>query len=182
MFEQRKAEEEMLQLKENDWDYLFQLAGLFKKFRLDDENMDEDTDVNKNAPGHVLSSKGEYFLAKAFWFNMGIVRFSFVRPQFVGGQQINKNIVRNFDIVRQARRHHAIATGTLEKRKRNTMEQFFDVIAANDPSVTEVNIVGDLKFLSLNAKEKIKVGAAFVINTHVTTVEIMNQLKLDDHY
>ena len=45
--------------------------------------MDEDTDVNKNAPGHLLSSKGEYFLAKALCVNTGIVRFSFVCPQFV---------------------------------------------------------------------------------------------------
>ena len=34
------------------------------------------------------------------------------------------------------------------------MEQFFDKIATNDPSVTEVNIVGNLKYLSLNAEEK----------------------------
>ena len=102
-------------------------------------------------------------------------------------QTKSHNIVRNIDFVRRARRHHAIATGTLEERKRNAMEQIFDKIAANDPSVPEVNIVGNLKFISLNAEEKIKEGAAFVNNafvnnTHVTTVQIMNQLKLNDRY
>jgi hypothetical protein len=113
--------------------------------------------------------------------NRGIVRFSLRVRNLLERQQINKYIVRNIDFLRQARRHHAIATGTLEERKRNIMEQFFDKIATNDPSVTEVKIVGDLKFLSLNAEEKIKAGAAFASNTHVKTVQ-MNQLKLDDHF
>jgi hypothetical protein len=130
---------------------------------------------------HLLSSKGECFLAKAMCVNRGIVRFSLRVRNLLERQQVNKYIVRNIDFLRQARRHHAIATGTLEERKRNIMEQFFDKIATNDPSVTEVKIVGDLKFLSLNAEEKIKAGAAFASNTHVKTVQ-MNQLKLDDHF
>jgi hypothetical protein len=35
IFEQ-KADEEILQVKEDDWDYLFKLSELFEKFRLDD--------------------------------------------------------------------------------------------------------------------------------------------------
>jgi hypothetical protein len=61
------------------------------------------------------------------------------------------------------------------------MEEFFDKIAANDPSITEVNIVGNVKFQSLSGVEKVKAGGAFARNTHVKCV-MMSTLGLDDDF
>lgn len=94
---------------------------------------------------------------------------------------IDKYIVRNIDFLRQARRHHAIQSGTLQERKRNDMEQLFDNIAANDPSITEVSIVGNQRFKSLNDEEKNKAGASFANNSHVKTV-MMSTLQLGDKF
>jgi hypothetical protein len=125
-----------------------------------------------------VSSKAELALAKAMCVNRSIVRFSLRVRNLLERQQIDKYIQRNMDFLRQARRHHAIKTGTLQERKRNEMEQFFDRIAANVPEITEVKIVGNQRFLSLNAEEKIKAGLAFAKNTHVRTIQ-MSALRLD---
>lgn len=84
-------------------------------------------------------------------------------------------------MLRQARRKHKIKTGTLKERKRNKIEQFFDKIAVDDPDITEVELIGDQIFLSLNAAEKLKAAKAFATNKHVTKVK-MTLLKLDDKF
>ena len=61
------------------------------------------------------------------------------------------------------------------------MEQYFDKIAANDESITAVDIVGDQKFLALKAAEKSKSGSAFGTNTHIKTLK-MQKLGLDDDF
>lgn len=61
------------------------------------------------------------------------------------------------------------------------MEQYFDKIAANDESITDVDLVGDQKFLSMKADEKVKSGAAFATNSHVNTLK-MQKLGLDDSF
>lgn len=61
------------------------------------------------------------------------------------------------------------------------MEQYFDKIAANDPSITAVDIVGDQKFLTLKSAEKAKSGAAFATNTNIKTMK-MQKLGLDDDF
>ena len=130
---------------------------------------------------HLMSSKGELALAKALCVNRGIVRFSLRIRNLLERQQINKYVVRNIDFLRQARRHHAIKTGTLDERKRNDMEQFFDKIAANDPSITKVECIGSQRFLTLTEEEKVKSGAAFANNTNVKEVQ-MSMLHLDDNF
>lgn len=96
-------------------------------------------------------------------------------------QQIANTIKQNMDNLRLARRKNAKKAGQLKERKRNDMEIFFDRIAANDPGITEVDLVGDIKFLGLNTKERTKTGAAFAGNTHVKTVKMV-KLKLDDAF
>jgi len=96
-------------------------------------------------------------------------------------QQINNTVGQNIDNIREARRIHAKKTGTLKDRKRNEMEQFFDRIAANDPTITDVDIVGDIKYLGLKEAERTKTATAFAINTHVRNVKMV-KLKLDDNF
>lgn len=96
-------------------------------------------------------------------------------------QQINNTVAANIDNLRQARRKHAEKTGTATERKRNEMEQYFDKIAANDPSITDVDIVGNIKYLGLNPAERTKTGAAFATNKTVKTIS-MQKLKLDDDF
>lgn len=96
-------------------------------------------------------------------------------------QQINNSVAANIDNLRQARRQHQAKTGTLKERKRNEMEQYFDKIAQDDPSITDVDIVGNIKFLGLNPTERTKTGAAFATNKHVKTIQLV-KLKLDDEF
>eukprot|EP00977_Amphora_coffeiformis_P028439 scaffold35161_cov153-Amphora_coffeaeformis.AAC.3 len=97
-------------------------------------------------------------------------------------QQIDNSVAYNIDILRQARRHHAADSGTMKERKRNEMEQYFDKIAADvDPSITTVDLTGNLKFLGLHASERLKAATAFATNTTVKTIKMV-KLKLDDAF
>jgi hypothetical protein len=138
-------------------------------------------DVRLENQKALMTSKAEFALAKAMCVNRSVVRMSLRVRNLLERQQINKYVVRNIDFLRQARRHHAIETGTLQERKRNDMELLFDKISSNDPTITEVNIIGNQRFLSLNQEEKIKSGVSFANNTHVKTV-MMSTLQLDDKF
>lgn len=129
----------------------------------------------------LLSSKAERALARALCVNISVVRFSLRVRNLLEREQCNKYVVRNIDFLRQARRHHKISTGTLKERKRNEMEKFFDSIAANDESITEVSISADIKYTGLSDKEKVKSAKAFATNSHVTKVT-MNALGLSDDF
>ena len=97
-------------------------------------------------------------------------------------QRINNTIACNVDNFRKARREHASKTGTLKERKRNEMERYFDMIAANDSGVGDsVDLIADPKFLALKAAEKTQAGAAFATNTTIKTVKMV-KLGLDDNF
>lgn len=130
---------------------------------------------------HMVSSKAELELAKALCHNQSVIRFSFRVRNLWERDQINKFVARNMDYLRQARLKHAIKTGTQIKRKRNTMEELFDKVAANDPSITEVEVTGNQTFLSLPRDEVVKAGRSFANNTHVKSVR-MTMLKLGDDF
>lgn len=129
----------------------------------------------------LLSSKAENELAKALFVNRSVVTVTLRVRNIHERCRIEQYIYRNTDLLRQARRKHKIKTGTLKERKRNKIEDFFDKIAANNESITEVHLVGDQLFLALNQKEKIKAAKAFATNTHVTSVK-MSLLRLDDEW
>lgn len=129
----------------------------------------------------LLSSKAENHLAKALYVNRSVITVNLRVRNIHERVKIEKYIYRNIDLLRQARRKHQIKTGTLKERKRNKVEQFFDKVAADDPSITEIDMTGDNIFIALNAKEKLKAAEAFATNTHVTKVK-MTLLKLDDKF
>ena len=129
----------------------------------------------------LLSSKAEHELAKALFVNRGVITVNLRVRNIHERTRIEKYVYRNTDLLRQARRKHKIKTGTLKERKRNNIEQYFDKIAADDPSITEVELVGDQLFNALNKSERLKAAKAFATNTHVTQVK-MSLLKLDDEF
>jgi len=130
---------------------------------------------------HLISSRAELELAKALCCNRSVIRFSLrVRNLWERGQ-INNFVSRNLDYLRQARLQHSIKTGTQVQRARNKIEQLFDLVAANDPSITDVAVVADQLFLSLPRDEIIKAAKSFANNTHVKSVR-MTMLKLDDGF
>jgi Leucine Rich repeat len=118
---------------------------------------------------HLISSRAELELAKALCKNIW------------ERDQINKFVSRNMDFLRQARLYHAKKTGTLVERARNSMEQLFDRVAANDPTLTDLEVVGNQVFLSLPRDEVEKAANAFATNTHITNVR-MTMLRLDDAF
>jgi len=129
----------------------------------------------------LVSSKAEFALAKALYYNRSIIKVNLSVRNLLERQQINKYVVRNIDLLRQARRHHAVKSGTLQDRPRSDMEQLFDKIAANDASIDQVDIVGNLRFMSLQDEEKLKAARAFATNTHVKKVKL-SMLQLDDKF
>ncbi len=94
-------------------------------------------------------------------------------------QQIGKYVVRNVDLIRQARQRRMKATG--QQRKRNHVEQLFDKVAADDPTIDKVDMVGDQRFLSLTQEEKTKAAESFATNTHACVVNL-NTCQSDDEF
>jgi tropomodulin len=129
----------------------------------------------------LISSRAEFALAKAMCINRSVITMSLRVRNLWERDQINNFIVRNVDFLRQARLKHAVKTGTRVERSRNKIEEFFDKIAANDPSITNVSLVGDQLFTALSEEERIKSAKAFAKNTHVKSVK-MCHLGLDDKW
>lgn len=96
-------------------------------------------------------------------------------------QEINDAILYNMDQLRLARRDHQAKEGTLKERKRNETELYFDSIAADESNITDVELVGDQKFLTLDDEEKTRSGHSFATNTNVRTIK-MELLGLDDSF
>ena len=129
----------------------------------------------------VTTTDAESALANAVLTSQSIVVCGHRFRHGLERTNVNNQISANIDILRQARREHATKTGTLKTRKRNDMEQYFDKIAANDSSITSVDLVGDTKFLGLKPAERTKTGDAFAMNTHVKVIKMV-KLGLDDDF
>jgi hypothetical protein len=65
--------------------------------------------------------------------------------------------------------------------KRNHVEQLFDKVAADDPTIDKVDMVGDQRFLSLTQEEKTKAAESFATNTHAVLVNL-NTCQIDDEF
>ena len=96
-------------------------------------------------------------------------------------KDINDSILYNMDQLRLARRDHQKKEGTLKERTHNGMELYFDRIADDDPDITEVDLVGDKNFLTLDEEAKCHSGYTFATNTIIRTVK-MELLGLDDDF
>lgn len=129
-----------------------------------------------------FTSNAEEALGEAILQSPSVVVVSLSVRGGLPRQQINNTVAINIDHLRQARREHGAKTGTLKERKRNEMESYFDAIASNaDPTITTVDLTGNLKFLGLNPTERTKTGAAFATNTTVKEIKMV-KLKLDDTF
>ncbi|OEU09208.1 hypothetical protein FRACYDRAFT_248542 [Fragilariopsis cylindrus CCMP1102] len=129
-----------------------------------------------------LTSDAEETLGKAVVHSRSLVAVGLHVKGGIPKQQIDNTIKANVDILRQARRKHKLKTGSLKERKRNDMEQYFDKIVSNtDPSITDVDLTGNLKFIGLNATERIKSGSSFGTNTTVKSIKMV-KLQLDDDF
>jgi hypothetical protein len=129
----------------------------------------------------LMKTDAEAALAKALHVNRSVIRLGMRVRNLLERDRIGRYLQRNMDYQRQARRQHAIKTGSMTERSRNKMEQYIDRIAADDPSITEVEIVGDQLFVALNRTEVLNAGKCFGTNTHVKRVKLCN-LCLDDEF
>lgn len=127
----------------------------------------------------MLKSRAEFSLAKAMRANRSVVVLSLTVRNLLERERIGKYIMRNVDLIRQARQELRKATG--QHRQRNKVEQLFDRVHANDESLQKVDMVGNERFLTLTADEKIKAAEAFAKNTHVTEL-ILNSCGIDDSF
>jgi hypothetical protein len=127
----------------------------------------------------LLTSKAEFSLLRAMFVNRSVVVVSLRFRGLLERQQIPSYVCRNVDFLRQARQRHYKKTGT--GRKRNETEVYFDKIAANDKSITEVNLPANRKIHSLSLEETIKAAQAFAKNTHVKSINL-NGCKLGNEF
>lgn len=127
----------------------------------------------------LLKSKAEFALAKAMRVNKSIVVVSLTIRNLLEKERINKYVMRNVDLLRQARQEHMKATGT--QRKRNKVELVFDSVKANDENVVVVNMTGNERFLTLTKEEKAKAASSFAQNSHVKEV-LLNGCGIDDAF
>jgi hypothetical protein len=127
----------------------------------------------------LLKSKAELALARAMRVNFSIVVMSLRIRNLMERQQISKYVLRNVELIRQARQRHFKVTG--QQRERNVVEKFFDKIAENDCSIDEVDLVGNKRFLTLISEEKIKAANSFATNTNVKNLNL-NSCGIDDEF
>jgi len=127
----------------------------------------------------LLKSKAELALARAMRVNFSIVVMSLRIRNLMERQQISKYVLRNVELLRQARQRHFKVTG--QQRERNEVEKFFDKIAENDSSIDEVDLVGKKRFLTLTPEEKKKAAHSFAMNTNVKTLNL-NSCGIDDEF
>ena len=127
----------------------------------------------------LLKSKAELALARAMRVNFSVVVVSLRIRNLMERQQISKYVLRNVELIRQARQRHFKVTG--QQRDRNEVEKFFDRIAENDSSIDEVDLVGNKRFLTLTPEEKTKAAKSFAQNTNVKTLNL-NSCGIDDEF
>jgi len=127
----------------------------------------------------LLKSKAEFALARAMRVNFSVVVMSLRIRNLMERQQISKYVLRNVELIRQARQRHFKVTG--QQRDRNEVEKFFDRVADNDSSIDEVDLVGNKRFLTLTTEEKIKAAKSFARNTNVKTLNL-NSCGIDDEF
>ena len=127
----------------------------------------------------MLKTKAESALARAMWVNRSVVVMSLQVRNLLERQRISDSIVRNVDLLREARQKYNKATG--KNRERNEMEIFFDKIAANDPSIKEVEVAGNHRFLSLSKEERLKAASSFAANSHVISINF-SFCSIDDAF
>jgi leiomodin len=118
-------------------------------------------------------------LAKAMRINYSVVVLSLRIRNLMERQQISKYVVRNVEFIRQARQRYFKATG--QQRERNQVEKYFDRIAQNDPTIQEVSMVGNKRFLTLTSDEKVRAAQSFGDNTHARTVNL-TACGIDDEF
>ena len=127
----------------------------------------------------LLKSKAELALARAMRVNFSIVVMSLRIRNLMERQQISKYVLRNVELIRQARQRRFKETG--KQRERNEVEKFFDKIAANDRSIEKVDLVGNKRFLTLTSEEKKKAANSFATNSYVKTLNL-NSCGIDDEF
>jgi len=128
---------------------------------------------------NLLQSKAEVALARAMRVNFSIIVMSLCIRNLMERQQIAKYVMRNVELIRQARQRHMKATG--QQRERNEVEKFFDRIAENDDGIDNVDLVGNKRFLTLTPEEKTKAAYSFAGNTNVKTLNL-NSCGIDDEF
>eukprot|EP00581_Thalassiosira_minuscula_P011804 CAMPEP_0183722920 /NCGR_PEP_ID=MMETSP0737-20130205/14724_1 /TAXON_ID=385413 /ORGANISM="Thalassiosira miniscula, Strain CCMP1093" /LENGTH=1068 /DNA_ID=CAMNT_0025953167 /DNA_START=6 /DNA_END=3212 /DNA_ORIENTATION=- len=128
-----------------------------------------------------MTGEAERALADAVNLSPSIVVCSASIRDLYAVKDITDAILFNMDQLRLARRDHQAKEGTLKDRERNETELYFDSIASNESTETEVELVGDHSFVRLDDEEKAKSGAAFKDNTSVRTIK-MEVLGLDDNF
>lgn len=127
----------------------------------------------------LLKSKAELALARAMRVNFSVVVMSLRIRNLMERQQISKYVLRNVELIRQARQRHFRVIG--QRRERNDVEKFFDKIGENDSSIHEVDLVGNQRFLTLTSEEKIKAAHSFATNTNVKILNL-NSCGIDDEF
>lgn len=127
----------------------------------------------------LLKSKAEFALARALRMNRSIVVVSLTIRNLLERERIGKYVMRNVDLLRQARLEHMKATGT--QRKRNKVEQIFDSVRENDENLTTVNMMGNERFLTLTREEKTKAARSFERNNYVREL-FLNGCGIDDDF
>ncbi len=127
----------------------------------------------------LLKSKAEFALAKAMRVNRSIVVISLTIRNLLERERIGKYIMRNVDLIRQARQEHMKARGL--QRTRNKVERVFDSVRENNENLLKVDMKGNERFLTLTQEERIKAAQSFAHNIHVKEL-LLDGCGIDDAF
>jgi len=129
-----------------------------------------------------LGSAEEATLVSSMGDNTTITKLGIDMRALLPQNELDRKLSKNREIARKARASSSSATSSsLSKKKQGPMQQLFDKISKDDPSIKEVNLQGDPLFLSLRNDDRLQAAKSFAMNTNVKSVR-MTMLQLDDEF
>jgi len=134
------------------------------------------TELQLRHQSKSVASSDEEKIAELLVDNTVIVKLGLDLRSTIARHSLDRKLRQNQEIRRQKAPKRA-PSGT-----RNRVQQLFDSVAANsDPTITEISVIADPVFLSMNPIEILKTAQCFANNVHVKKIK-MSGLRLDDHW
>jgi Ran GTPase-activating protein (RanGAP) involved in mRNA processing and transport len=129
-----------------------------------------------------MGSAEEETLFGLFESNTTCVKLGLDLRSMLAQSSLERKLAQNRELARIARTGQNSGKKSPPRLKgAGKMQDWFAKIAANDPSVTAVDLVGDILFLSMRTPDRLAAAASFASNTLIRSVKL-NLLELDDEF
>lgn len=158
-------------------DSLIRLASILEN----DKYLKHLRELKLENQGKPVSSQAELAFDNALKVNTHVTKFNLTIRNKGLAMSIDKSVARNSDAVRKQRYDEKVKSGVKIEKKLNVMQIQLEKIAKNDKEVTEIDLSGDMLFLSLHKNEVVEFGQSLGKNTRLKKLKL-NNLNLDKDF